>query len=379
MGNTRSFLLIGRTTPPNQDGLLIGAALSRIGHDVRYHDYRTDPQENIVQMSREIRPDYIFVTKGPGVSRATYARAKSHAGKLVMWYPDAYLPEDKGYGCEFLEDVLPAFDLALINVRGLVQELSRWNPHCYFAPSFFDNHFYGVDSLSPSDYNTFSCDVTFIGNNQKVYTDRLRTLRAVAKNFDLKVWGLGWGLHVPRPLVELAKTGATGQQLQGSRRASLWLALQRSRPILPLTRFGRCVAGQELVDNSVSKAYRCSKLGLNAGTLRALGREDMDLGFSDRLYKCMGNGTPYLTPPIRNIEEWFSPGRDIVVYHSERELLSEIERLLEDEQERLRIGENGQRKILAHHTIDIRITQYLEMMERGVDVFGSWAPMEGED
>jgi hypothetical protein len=353
--------MVALTHAQNQDGVLIGHAFSRLGFEVSYFDFQREPQSKLVEMSRLLEPEIVFVTKGQGLERATLKRVRQHTEKLVMWYPDAYLPEDRGYGHEYLADLLPEFHTALINYRGLVNPLSRYNRECHFAPAFFDNHFFKVDELTDDDLETFGCDAVFIGNNQRVYgTERIVALKAVSRVCDLKIWGLGWYIRIPWGVTSIAKLGMTGRE-RHSLRLDIWKAVMNARPPIKLTRFARAVMGQELTDNSLSKAYQCSKIGLNVGTFH-LQKANIDLGFSDRLYECMGNARAYLTPQIMNLDEWFEENREIVTYSSRIGLLSKLRYLLENDDERRNIGQRGYAKIMRFHTIDVRIQQYLDII-----------------
>jgi hypothetical protein len=361
--------MVALTHSLNQDGFRIGSGFQRLGYRVSYFDYQRENPTKLMEMAQSLKPDFVFVTKGQGLHRATLRKVRAHTTRLVMWYPDAYLPTDKGYGCEFLAEILPVFDTVLVNYRGLVASLARYNKECHFAPAFFDNHFLGIDKLTPEDLSVFGCDAVFIGNNQKVYgRERVAALKAISRMCKLKVWGLGWGLPLPRTLISIAATGLPATPGNESLRLRVWSTMMKPKPPIKLTSFARAVMGKELLDNSVSKAYHCSKVGLNVGTLH-LRAGDIDLGFSDRLYKCMGNSAPYLTPPIKNIEEWFVPGREIALYRSRKELVEWTQYLLRNEAQRVQIGKSGFAKIMRFHTIDIRIKQYLTLIEGGMCPF----------
>ena len=362
--------MVCATGTPGEDGLLIGAGFDRAGYAVEYFDFENRAETELDSVVRHSKFDIVFVTKGQGIHRRTYDSIKPHVGKLVLWYPDAYLPEDTGYGVEFLSEVLPAFDVVLACYRGLVGPLSKHNPDCHFAPSYFDNIFYAVDSITPGEREYFASDCVFIGNNQKVYGhERLDVLRKVSRLCELKVWGTGWGVPVPHLLAHVAKLGSKASLPPTSIRTRLWTRFQIAPPVIRWTKISRSIMSSQLVGDAVSKAYMCSKIGLNAGTFHGLKHGEIDLGFSDRLFKCMGNSTPYLTPPIRNIEEWFDPGKDIAIYHTYRELTEWIRYLLENAEERILMARNGYTKVMKHHTVDTRIRQYLTLIEGGACPF----------
>lgn len=364
-----TVLMVALTDSPNQDGIRIGSAFQRLRYQVAYFDYQRENPAKLGEMARLLKPGIVFVTKGQGLQRTTLRQVRAHTNKLVMWYPDAYLPEDVGYGCEYLAEILPEFDTVLLNYRGLVGPLSRYNRECHFAPAFFDNHFLRIDKPTSEDFEVFGCEAVFVGNNSKVYgSERVAALRAVSRKCKLKVWGLGWGVRMPRSLVSIAAKGLPATPSSRSLRVGVWNKLLEAKPPIRVTRFARAVMGQALLDNSVSRAYQCSRVGLNVGTLH-LRVSDIDMGFSDRLYKCMGNSTPYLTPPIKNIEEWFAPGKEIALYRSREELIEWIQYLLENENQRARMGSDAFSKIMRFHTIDVRIKQYLTLIEGGTCPF----------
>src|SRR5438445_1105757 len=149
-------------------------------------------------MARFLKPEIVFITKGEMLSSSVLERLKEHSGKMVLWYPDSYLPDDPIYGREIPRFALPIYDLVLVGMRGRVRPLSKYNTECHFAPAYFDNHFFAPAELTPEDWAQFGCDATFIGNYSAVHgPERVRQLKVAAQVCNVKIWGAGWWLRLP--------------------------------------------------------------------------------------------------------------------------------------------------------------------------------------
>jgi spore maturation protein CgeB len=57
-----------------------------------------------------------------------------------------------------------------------------------------------------------------------------------------------------------------------------------------------------------------------------------------------------LTETAPNLADLFSPGREVVTYESEDDLVEKIEHYLEHDDERIAIAAAGQRRTLGEHT-----------------------------
>jgi len=74
----------------------------------------------------------------------------------------------------------------------------------------------------------------------------------------------------------------------------------------------------------------------------------------------MGAGGFLLTNYQADFLDAFVPDEDFVYYDSKTDLLDKIDYYLEHEDERIRISENGHRRMLENHTFECRVADLLK-------------------
>lgn len=111
-------------------------------------------------------------------------------------------------------------------------------------------------------------------------------------------------------------------------------------------------------NNGISHVYQQSKINLNI-TLHCI-----ETGLSQRVFDVMAAGGFLLTNYQEEIEDYFVPGEDLVVYHNMEELRYYVQYYLEHEEERKRIAENGRKKVLQYHDLHSRMQQVMELVQR---------------
>ncbi len=109
-------------------------------------------------------------------------------------------------------------------------------------------------------------------------------------------------------------------------------------------------------DAGITAIYRDAKINLNI-TLHCI-----ETGASQRIFDVMAAGGFLISNYQKELEELFIPNEDIVLYHNEEELLQLVDYYLSHEEERKRIARNGQRKVLAYHTLHIRFQKVMEIV-----------------
>ncbi|MCR5012125.1 MAG: glycosyltransferase [Lachnospiraceae bacterium] len=103
-------------------------------------------------------------------------------------------------------------------------------------------------------------------------------------------------------------------------------------------------------------AIKCAKVNLNV-TLRSIQN-----GIPLRIMDIMSCGGFVLSNYQYDLCEAFVPGEDFVCYESREDAVEKAGYYLEHEDERLRIAENGYRKVKERHSFMIRCRQMLECM-----------------
>jgi len=109
-------------------------------------------------------------------------------------------------------------------------------------------------------------------------------------------------------------------------------------------------------DAGISCVYRDSKININS-TLHCI-----ETGACHRIFEVMAAGGFLLSNYQKELEELFIPGKEIALYHNEEELLQLVDYYLAHEEERKTIARNGQRKVLAYHTLHTRFQRIMEIV-----------------
>jgi len=81
-----------------------------------------------------------------------------------------------------------------------------------------------------------------------------------------------------------------------------------------------------------------------------------------RLYEATGVGTLLVTDEKQNLGELFAPGREVVTYAGEDELVEKVTHYLEHDEERRAIARAGQERTLRDHTYRRRMEELLAIL-----------------
>jgi spore maturation protein CgeB len=83
-----------------------------------------------------------------------------------------------------------------------------------------------------------------------------------------------------------------------------------------------------------------------------------------RIFETTGVGGLLVTEDAPNLPDLFDPGREVVAYEDEDDLVEKLEHYLRHDDERLAIAAAGQRRTLAEHTYSQRMPELAVMLER---------------
>ena len=172
-----------------------------------------------------------------------------------------------------------------------------------------------LDILPPPPPQEF--DVTFVGAVSADHQLRVAQLEAVARRYDLKLFGSG--LH----------------------------SLPASSPL------HRCYQG-EVWGVEMYQALRASRITLNSHIDMA-GRE----AGNARLFEATGVGAFLLTDFKDNLHTLFAPEREVVAWRNIEDCIAMIDRYLADDAARQSIARAGQARTLTAHTFRRRVEEIL--------------------
>lgn len=184
--------------------------------------------------------------------------------------------------------------------------------HLAFEPSLLDEL-----PLAPE----LDIDVSFVGSISTDHLLRIKLLEAIAKRYDLRLWG-------NRPQ-----------------------ALPASSPL------HRCFQG-EVWGVDMYQVLRRSRITLNS---------HIDFARNEagnmRLFEATGVGTFLLTDYKDNLHTLFDETREVVAWRSVEDCLAAIEHYLRDGELRADIARSGQQRTMADHTYRIRTAELLALLE----------------
>ncbi|MCD4650288.1 MAG: glycosyltransferase [Candidatus Cloacimonetes bacterium] len=177
--------------------------------------------------------------------------------------------------------------------------------------------------LAKEERDHFGADVAFMG---AAYPNRLR-LFAELTNYNLKLWGIGWEQN---PLLQ--------KHVQNN--------------------------GQRVSIIETVKIYSSTKININLHS--AMGdsilEEDGDF-VNPRTFEIMACGGFQLVDKRKYLPELFVEGEEIVTFSGLEDLKEKIDYYLTHEDERMRIANNGRRKVLNNHTYTHRIEEMLRALQ----------------
>jgi glycosyltransferase involved in cell wall biosynthesis len=83
-----------------------------------------------------------------------------------------------------------------------------------------------------------------------------------------------------------------------------------------------------------------------------------------RIFELAGYGACIVSQPYNGIEEWFEPGKEVIVVNSEEEAVETYKRLLGDQKERETLASRARERVLREHTYRKRAAQIVREMIR---------------
>jgi spore maturation protein CgeB len=316
------ILLITEFSKPWSNGWYYKAGFEKNGHTVIPFDPSSveSPAIKIFAITKEIRPDFILHTKVE--LPAEIFQELRQFTRVIMWYPDPVIPE-------WLPPYVKASDIFFTMSEGLVEEFRKLNRNVFWLSQAFEPSFFDAKEISSDDKRRLSSDVTFVGNlgSKKQYLSRRTALEEVINaGFKLK-W---WGPQIPRKLSTI--------------------------PLI-LGKIGRAYGGKFVWGEEYAKVARLSKIFLAFDSMPHI-RKSM----SARMYTAVGCGAFYMCQYVAGIEDVLIPGREIVTFRSDDEMIDMIRYYLRRDEERRRISEAGKLRVLTDHTYEVRARQMIEIV-----------------
>jgi hypothetical protein len=317
------ILLITGLGKPWDDGWYYKAGFEKNGHVIIPFDPGSteDAGRKVFEIVKDSKPDFVLHTKDEFPPDVFFELKKQV--KVIQWYPDPVIPE-------WFPPYVEASDVFFTMSEGLVDEFCKLNPNSHWLTQAFEPSCFQLGEITPADERKFSSEVTFVGNlgSKSQYLPRRQYLQAVINNgFKLK-W---WGPRLPRKLSTI--------------------------PLI-MGKLGRAYGGSFVWGENHARISQLSKIYLGFDSMPHI-RKSM----SERLYIAVGCGAFYMCQHVEGIEDILEPGKEIVTFHTEDEMIDMIRYYLENDDQRQKIARAGRQRVLKDHTYEIRIRQMMQVVE----------------
>jgi spore maturation protein CgeB len=252
------------------------------------------------------RPD-ILLNQDIGMVKVDFLkRLRSHYGLLVGQIASP-IPTGQAFA---------SYDLMLSSLPNLVEQFRRAGVRAELHRLGFDQRVLEQGSPGPR-----ALPLSFVGQISTAHVDRLRLLEMMSEQGPLEVWGFGMEL-VPED-----------SPVRSRYRGRAWGA-------------------------DMYRILRQSKMTLNKH-LDVAGPHANNM----RLYEATGSGALLLTDAKDDLAEVFTPGEEVVTYSSAEECRVLAAHYLHHSDEREAIALAGQRRTLADHTYERRMSELVEIVD----------------
>jgi spore maturation protein CgeB len=298
------------------------SALEGMGHELVPFDFMAEKRQRgkaemnrrLVAAAEEAAADLsFFVLFEDEINQETIRGVSRAGGPAVNWFADDHWRFDR-----FTRHFAPAFDWSITTDRDSLPKYEAIGYERAILSQWACNR-YAYDRTA----DELTYEVTFIGQS---YGDRPATVeRLRAEGLDVRCWGFGW----PEGRIEHDEM----VRVFGASRINLNLSSAFSpRERLPM-RLVRRFMGTERVRQSQIKG---------------------------RTFEVPGSGGFLLTDHVAYLEDYLTPGKEIGVFESPEDLVTQVRWWLEHEDGRSEAAEAGYRRVRAEHTYDDRFAEIFE-------------------
>jgi spore maturation protein CgeB len=218
---------------------------------------------------------------------------------------------------------LSEYDILLSSLSNYVEMFKQFTKADYFKLGFANELV--LDQIS--NIKEKEHDVVFIGGIGGPHSEGTKLLEKIAEKFDnFKIWGYG---------------------------------IEKVNENSPIK---KCYQGKPLFGKEMYEEIRKSKIILNRHI-------DISGEYANnmRLYETTGVGSFLITDRKKNLQDLFTPQKEIETYTDSEDLISKIKYYLENPIQREEIALSGQKRTLSEHTYEKRMYELLEIIKKHVN------------
>lgn len=264
----------------------------------------------IKEQITQIKPDVLYIQEGNILSDAFIAKLKPLV-KLVVGQVASPIPKQRTY---------KSYDIVLTSFPHFVECFRKKGIAAEYFPLAFDQRV--LNEVGNLD---FEFDVSFVEGISNAHQQGIELLKKASTQLPIEIFGYGKELLEPSsPAYQRHRGEVWGLEM--------YRVLARSR-----------ITMNRHID--VARNYANNM----------------------RLFEATGMGTCLVTDWKENLHTLFEPEKEVVTYRSSDELIEKVKYLLENDKERKKFAEAGQKRTLREHNFYNRMKELLEILKNYIN------------
>jgi spore maturation protein CgeB len=299
-------------------GYQIKTALESMGHEVRAFNYRKWKLQHakptnwllnkmMVRAATSWPAELVLVSKGETILPGTINAIKKAGIKTVNWEPDEPFGEIQAFN-KLLN--IPEYDAFFIYDPMYLPKLKELNPNTHHLPAAADPLGVHKEQI-PLHERTFPADIGMVGSAYKLRVELMEKLR----DKKLSIAGPGW------EKTEFAKIALPPVSITG-----------------------------------MVKLFNEAKINLNPHGPGLMVP-------NPRTFEIPASRSFELVNYRKEFHDFFVDGKEIVMYHDEKDFREKVEYYLTHDEERNKIAQAGYDRVMKEHTMRHRLETLLKTMK----------------
>jgi spore maturation protein CgeB len=287
---------------------------------------------------------------------------KSMGIKTINWYCNG------SYQLDLVSEISPHYDYCLVPEKFRIPDYKKIGA----------NPIYCQEAANPNIYKPYNFeqtyDVTFVG---QAYGERPDYIKHILdNNINIHVFGIGWNrfahsYHKPINIItrKIKKTFSpelfkflTYKYTQFKSKKSNQ-TIQNSFEHISKIRLPDNIVGRVLSDKEMIQMYSRSKINIGFSCCGNTHKKNKILQVRLRDFEVPMSCGFYMVEYMKELEEFFDIGKEIVCYQNKKDLVDKIKYYLKHENERKKISNAGYQRCLKEHTWHKRFTSVFKQMQ----------------
>lgn len=329
-------------------------SLVAMGHEVQYFDFptlvdqlgRNGMNRRLLETVQSEKPDLMFtVVWGDSLDRTTVREISQNTGTVtVNWYCDDHWRFES-----LSRQWTSCFNWVVTTAQSALPKYEQAGYRNVIKSQWACNHGLYRRLDLPLKY-----DVTFVGLPHGARRATVQAIRDAGIN--VRTWGMGWegGRLSQDQMIEVfnqSRINLNFSEASNDGRAisrfNAWAHRYVERPLLGLPGGWRVA--------SMGRSLAAKVAGSSTRQTKAMPRQ-----IKGRNFEVPGCGGFLMTGDADNLSDYYSDGKQVVVFDNDVDLIEKIRYYLSHEEERAAIAQAGHQRTLQEHTYARRFNDIFE-------------------